>query len=144
MVEDPETPAEPGSPPRLTFFLDGAHTAESMTACAEWFADCALAPEEGEVQNLLVFNCQPERSPEALLEPVVRVLDRRAVALRRAFFAPPDSMVGKLGKRQGPAELTWQRQLQGTWEQLCKKQAATKTPALCPESAVLPSLKVIR
>lgn len=66
--------------PRLSFFLDGAHTAESMETCAHWFADAigqqpAAAPmaaaagdtaqqaptqqgSGGEVtQRVLLFNC---------------------------------------------------------------------------------------
>lgn len=59
IVEDLELAAPPGTPSRLSFFLDGAHTAESTTACAEWFADCVLSgPSDANVQNVLLFNCQ--------------------------------------------------------------------------------------
>jgi folylpolyglutamate synthase len=41
-VQDEEF-AEAGGGSRLTFYLDGAHTPESMAAAANWFADAAVA-----------------------------------------------------------------------------------------------------
>lgn len=63
--------------PRLSFFLDGAHTAESMATCAHWFADASQPPAAGTsaagvgaagrpdtqlqqglvTQRILLFNC---------------------------------------------------------------------------------------
>ena len=84
----------PGSrapPPRLSFYLDGAHTEESMATCADWFADAVAKPSDGpgagcggngspaadgqagatggsaggaacpDVQRVLLFNCMPVR-----------------------------------------------------------------------------------
>lgn len=77
--------------PRLSFYLDGAHTEESMATCADWFADAVAGPsgdmsagcrsggipavngkagapgggaggaECPEVQRVLLFNCMPVR-----------------------------------------------------------------------------------
>ena len=60
-------------PVRLTFYLDGAHTEESMATCGTWFADtvAAAGTREGlhadsssgqghtptETQRVLLFNC---------------------------------------------------------------------------------------
>jgi len=50
----------------LTFFLDGAHTAESMVPCATWFADASAAEAEQAgatdvstttTHRVLLFNC---------------------------------------------------------------------------------------
>lgn len=62
-------------PARLTFYLDGAHTEESMATCATWFADTvgsagsAAAQPEGtsdssplEIQRVILFNCMQVRS----------------------------------------------------------------------------------
>ena len=52
---------------RLTYYLDGAHTPESMATCAHWFADASHASSltenhvrhaDGNLQRVLVFNCQ--------------------------------------------------------------------------------------
>lgn len=55
------------SPSRLSFYLDGAHTEESMATCATWFADAVGTPGQGpaagsngaavETQRVLLFNC---------------------------------------------------------------------------------------
>ena len=45
---------------RLTFYLDGAHTPESMEACAEWFAGTVQGScqDGGPVRlNCIMFNC---------------------------------------------------------------------------------------
>ncbi len=45
VVHDDEVGAELGQPEsRLSFYIDGAHTPESMETCAEWFADQATLP----------------------------------------------------------------------------------------------------
>jgi hypothetical protein len=44
--------------PRISYFLDGAHTPESMATCAHWFASaCQPAPPNASVQRVLIFNC---------------------------------------------------------------------------------------
>ena len=84
-------PSSNAPPPRLSFYLDGAHTEESMATCADWFADAVAGPsadastgchsggipavhgragagsggaggaECPEVQRVLLFNCMPVR-----------------------------------------------------------------------------------
>ena len=72
----------PGAPPRLSFYLDGAHTEESMATCAAWFAGAVGAADPrpdrqgqggsgaaaagGDVQRVLLFNCMPARARPAL------------------------------------------------------------------------------
>lgn len=60
-------------PVRLTFYLDGAHTEESMATCATWFADTVSGAEQAgqgasapdgsapETQRVLLFNCMQVR-----------------------------------------------------------------------------------
>lgn len=53
------------APSRLSLYLDGAHTEESMATCAAWFADAvarAGQPQRPngaalETQRVLLFNC---------------------------------------------------------------------------------------
>ncbi len=49
-----------------TFFLDGAHTPESMATCAEWFAEASQLQQESSrpagqppmpPHRILLFNC---------------------------------------------------------------------------------------
>lgn len=57
-----EEVAQSGIGHRLTFFLDGAHTPESMATSAEWFAGAAacgpgLPGMSPEIQRVLLFHC---------------------------------------------------------------------------------------
>ncbi|KAJ2710084.1 Folylpolyglutamate synthetase [Coemansia spiralis] len=52
--------------PQLTWFVDGAHTAESMAACARWFT--AALESHGRPRCVLLFNAAHERNAAALLE----------------------------------------------------------------------------
>ena len=61
--------------PKLTFYLDGAHTPESMATCASWFADEVLPaaasrgppssateqPAFEQPERVLLFNCMHVR-----------------------------------------------------------------------------------
>lgn len=51
----PDPAAEDPAQPQLVFYLDGAHTPESMEACAEWFAGA----DNSAFQGLLLTYCFP-------------------------------------------------------------------------------------
>jgi len=104
----------------LTFYLDGAHTIESMRHSAEWFTTRATADH-----NVMLFNCMEERSPQELLEPVVDVFaSPSAVKLEHAIFAPPDSTTSKLDKSVDDKKTTWQEHCSRTWDEIVAKRAA--------------------
>lgn len=61
--------------PRVTFYLDGAHTPKSMEACAQWFkkrADEEKENESGGVVRVLLFNLTGDRDPHNLLRPIMK------------------------------------------------------------------------
>ena len=106
----------------LTFYLDGAHTIESMRHSAEWFTNTARATAD---HNVMLFNCMEERSPQELLEPVVDVFaSSSAVKLEHALFAPPDSVTSKLDKSVDDKKTTWQEHCSRTWDDIVAKRAA--------------------
>ncbi|KAK9909332.1 hypothetical protein WJX75_000680 [Coccomyxa subellipsoidea] len=110
------------SPSRLSFFLDGAHTEESMATCATWFADSVGTPAAAtngaavETQRVLLFNCMQEREPQRLLRPLSEVLRERGVPVHQALFVPADSSYSSLGPRSGAPDLSWQHSIQRAWE----------------------------
>ncbi|KAI0081843.1 Mur ligase [Panus rudis PR-1116 ss-1] len=55
--------------PRVTWFLDGAHTSESLAFCMHWFVspDAALRPQHERPHRVLVFNCTSGRSGDSFL-----------------------------------------------------------------------------
>ncbi|XP_061184019.1 folylpolyglutamate synthase, mitochondrial-like isoform X2 [Saccostrea echinata] len=60
--------------PGITYYLDGAHTLESVQQCIQWFR-CASAEESeklrGHVIQVLVFNSTGDREASVLIEPLV-------------------------------------------------------------------------
>lgn len=71
----------------LTFYLDGAHSPESIRACANWYpgfindlSDCK--------KNVLLFSCGDDKDPEKLLKLLAHQLHKRAIKMGHAIFAP--------------------------------------------------------
>jgi folylpolyglutamate synthase len=54
--------------PLAHFFLDGAHTPESLQVCAEWFKEVS---SKFEGTSCLVFNCTHGRQASLLLPPLI-------------------------------------------------------------------------
>lgn len=128
--------ASPAVASNLTWYLDGAHTEESMRQCAEWF--CASTSSGGESAaaspspspssaplRLLLFNCMEERDPKVLLAPLAQVLAERDAPLTHpALFAPSESSSKGLTPVTGAMENTaWQQKLARTWDDLARKHA---------------------
>jgi folylpolyglutamate synthase len=128
---------------RLTFYLDGAHTPESMASCAQWFAEEAGEGEGegGDAQKktktlrFLFFNCTRERAPAALLPALVTGLAARGAAPHAALFVPPDSQYGFLAaspssderSARARADLSWQRALRDEWDILALASSSSSS-----------------
>lgn len=54
----------------ITFYLDGAHTEQSMWACRSWF-NHLLTKNSNNSKKILIFNSTGDRSPEVLLAPLI-------------------------------------------------------------------------
>ena len=125
----------------LTFYLDGAHTIESMRHSAEWFTSTARAVTAAE-HNIMLFNCMDDRKPEDLLEPVADVFHTTSnVQLERAIFSPPDSTTSGLDKCGGAKATSWQDRCARTWDDIIVKRAnvlAEKAPDA--RGVVVPSI----
>jgi len=60
----------------VVYFLDGAHTEESMTACTSWFqysSKMAARNTPGKNFRVLLFNSTGDRDPRTLLQPLSKV-----------------------------------------------------------------------
>lgn len=100
---------------RLIFFLDGAHSPESMEVCARWFCSAVhkanhaweKQPHETDMveeergyctstppgagplsRRVLLLNCMPQRDPNLLLPPLVNVCDKNGLPFHHAMFVP--------------------------------------------------------
>ena len=66
-----------------TFFLDGAHTPESMATCAEWFAEASQLQQESSrpagqpltpPHRILLFNCMKVAMQADLIKLLMSML----------------------------------------------------------------------
>ncbi|RDX78244.1 Folylpolyglutamate synthase, partial [Mucuna pruriens] len=107
----------------LVFFLDGAHSPESMEACAKWFSlaikdqDQILfhqKPDNSNFSNqvvkmhhgetvqkkstqILLFNCMSERDPQLLLPLLMKTCADHGVYFAKVLFVPGLSVYHKVG-----------------------------------------------
>ncbi|KAG8073120.1 hypothetical protein GUJ93_ZPchr0006g44239 [Zizania palustris] len=121
----------------LVFYLDGAHSPESMEICARWFSHVTKENRRmpssmvqsqscGNFQKILLFNCMSVRDPLRLLPRLVDTSMQNRVHFDMALFVPNQSQYNKLGSNSSaPAEpeqidLSWQLSLQRVWEKLLR------------------------
>ncbi|XP_074566792.1 folylpolyglutamate synthase-like [Curcuma longa] len=144
----------------LTFYLDGAHSPESLEVCAKWFST-ALGedsrhieehrhrknpdgqggyPDSGKVESLqiLLFNCMSVRDPQVLLPRLLNTCLKNGVKFHKAIFVPNQSVFNKVSSYASPptdseqVDLSWQLTLQRVWDNLCHAEGSS--------SLVFPSL----
>lgn len=128
----------------LVFYLDGAHSPESMEVCANWFS---LAIKEDDRQHhdasktsneivplnhgqtstkdsaqILLFNCMSVRDPLLLLPQLVKTCGGHGINFNKALFVPNTSLVTKVGSSlpstDSVIDVSWQLTLQRVWENI--------------------------
>ncbi|KAF9916713.1 Folylpolyglutamate synthetase [Lobosporangium transversale] len=106
--------------PKIKWFFDGAHTAESTTVCAAWFKDVSQSNLHGTVKRVLIFNCTGPRDGDKLLGPLAKI--HSVVHFDQAVFTPTitfasNTYKGDLVNNTAPIdpELTTQKTLAECW-----------------------------
>ncbi|GAY52256.1 hypothetical protein CUMW_140510 [Citrus unshiu] len=117
----------------LVFYLDGAHSPESMEICARWFS---LAIKEENQQETFDFqppnssgssNGLPQRQHDGKIRKNSAQLKHLIVTVgvyfKKALFVPNASVYNKVGSHALPPtetqiDLSWQFALQRVWENL--------------------------
>ncbi|XP_038691608.1 folylpolyglutamate synthase-like [Tripterygium wilfordii] len=117
-------------PGDLVFYLDGAHSPESMEACGRWFSlairdpdqqqrtlnyrskdHSGSAPESVEglhkerssnSTQILLFNCMSVRDPQLLLPCLMQTCATHGVYFKKALFVPNTSLYYKVGSHASP------------------------------------------
>ncbi|KAF9579946.1 Folylpolyglutamate synthetase, partial [Lunasporangiospora selenospora] len=72
--------------PRITWFFDGAHTAESIRVCADWFKEAVQKDNQRNVKRVLLFNCTGPRDGDTLLGPLAKI--QSEIQFDHAVFTP--------------------------------------------------------
>ncbi|TVU32094.1 hypothetical protein EJB05_23812, partial [Eragrostis curvula] len=137
IVPDPQVNSEndKASNSKLVFYLDGAHSPESMEMCARWFAQVTNIDGDQpdslgqrhtgtNVRKILLFNCMSVRDPQRLLPCLLDTCAQNGLHFEQALFVPNQSQYNKLGSLASPPserekiDLSWQLSLQRLWESL--------------------------
>ncbi|RKP33466.1 Mur ligase [Dimargaris cristalligena] len=109
----------------LKWFIDGAHTRESIEACCRWYEGCVEQPAGEDHQPrpalVLLFNCTGGRAGEAMLAQLAQFFIDRKVLVAHAVFCPnitnrPDSQ--KPDQQQLLSLLSDQRAHERVWRTL--------------------------
>ncbi|CAM0956566.1 unnamed protein product [Alopecurus aequalis] len=136
IVPDPQVNSESKNTTcALVFYLDGAHSPESMEICAKWFTHVTKkdVTQQGSLEQphsgsnskkILLFNCMSVRDPQRLLPRLLDTCARKGLHFDQALFVPNQSQYNKLGPHASPPsgreqiDLSWQLSLQTVWENL--------------------------
>ncbi|XP_024011566.1 folylpolyglutamate synthase isoform X2 [Eutrema salsugineum] len=146
----PDEFIESRTPGDLVFYLDGAHSPESMEVCAKWFSLAVKGDNQSEssehlvngstgsshdqssgeenCQQILLFNCMSVRDPNLLLPHLRNTCAKYGVHFKKALFVPNMSVYHKVGtatdlpKNDPQVDLSWQFTLQKVWESLVQNE----------------------
>ncbi|KAI9285959.1 Mur ligase [Umbelopsis sp. AD052] len=83
-VQDTKYASEVQADTDLKWYLDGAHTAESLQVCAEWFKD-TVKEKTDSTKRVLVFNCTHGRDGLRLLDSIAAI--HKVVQFDHAVFS---------------------------------------------------------
>ncbi|CAG7891256.1 unnamed protein product [Brassica rapa] len=149
----------------LLFYLDGAHSPESMDVCAKWFSLAVKGDNKSErseylvngsshdkcsgeenCQQILLFNCMSVRDPNLLLPHLRNTCANYGVHFKKALFVPNMSVYHKVGtsadlpENDPHVDLSWQLTLQKVWERLVHNERAEGEDSESIKSEVFTSL----
>lgn len=128
------------NPEDLVFYLDGAHSPESMEVCGKWFCNVSLGLHDEVIHShkieennvgetptkvpaqILLFNCMSVRDPQLLLPRLIHTCANQGVQFKKALFVPNISVYNKVSTAMplsgAPVDLSWQRTIQKVWEDI--------------------------
>ncbi|KDE04362.1 hypothetical protein MVLG_05241 [Microbotryum lychnidis-dioicae p1A1 Lamole] len=134
------------------WYLDGAHTVESLQCCGEWFGQVGLGSSPNH-QRVLVFNCTSGRSGLSLLGTLVRSLGKfsqAAPAFHQVVFCTnttfsSGSSTGDLTSnavdQKELEKLTMQHELKDAWKELTRLPEGKEVQAQVAQVQVLGSIE---
>ncbi|KAL5636568.1 hypothetical protein ACGC1H_000502 [Rhizoctonia solani] len=119
----------------LQWLLDGAHTMESLTSCAEWYFSPELAFRDTKLKRTLIFNCSGGRAGRQFLDTLLQKAAAKMVPtnyevphpgllFERVIFCTnvttPEEMDQSIKKaeRDEVLALTTQREFADAWSDL--------------------------
>ncbi|OWM87461.1 hypothetical protein CDL15_Pgr022572 [Punica granatum] len=113
----------------LVFYMDGAHSPESMEVCARWFSLAVKEDDQRQMHHqlqdkstfidesiknphdmtqqrtamqILLFNCMSVRDPQVLLPSLMKTCASHGIHFKKALFVPNISVYYKVGTNSLP------------------------------------------
>lgn len=104
----------------LRFYLDGAHTNESLAVCLNWFSSATKSTsQDSNTLNFLLFHSLREKSLESLLESLYKKMKSGKVVFDHVFFAPLlSSRFGKTPIRRHPNDCSYEKKHLTAWKSI--------------------------
>ncbi|GAA5868554.1 hypothetical protein JCM1840_005487 [Sporobolomyces johnsonii] len=141
---------------KVTWYLDGAHTIESLQCCGEWFGGAALSSTDS-ATRVLIFNCTSGRSGLSLLGTLLASLAPPSAPLSQPFqhvvfctntTYSSGSSKGDLTSNAVDAKdletLAVQRELAEAWEELTTAHPATRKANVHVLGSVQEAVELVR
>lgn len=107
-------------PHNLTYFLDGAHTIESIKEASSWFIshnDTPLSLANKKL-NLLLFTITGKRDSYAMLKSLIETFRKSNLKINKAMFTKPDSLKTELVRTDRTIDTSLQEKLLNNWCEL--------------------------
>ncbi|PIK39283.1 putative folylpolyglutamate synthase, mitochondrial-like [Apostichopus japonicus] len=109
---------------RVTYYLDGAHTARSLQACVDWYIEASGEEDrnsKGRTAKILLFNLKVEKYKPAMVKPLLNCNFDAAV------FCP-----NYLYEKENPEDLTYRYKTRETELVKSKDVKQMVESVLCP------------
>ncbi|KAL4575059.1 hypothetical protein LXL04_021900 [Taraxacum kok-saghyz] len=111
----------------VVFYLDGAHSPESMQVCANWFSNAVKEDNSmKDSEQILLFNCMSVRDPQLLFPQLMDTCAGHGIHFKKAIFVPNMSLYNKVGSTSSlptpdsQVNNSWQLTLQRVWDNIQK------------------------
>ncbi|KAL5036377.1 hypothetical protein BDV3_005070 [Batrachochytrium dendrobatidis] len=129
----------------IEWFVDGAHTPESLQVCADWFKTIVLESTDAHLPTYLVFNCTHGRDPSLLLLPLVKVFQTSSTLKGVVFCTNDPFSPSSVAAGAGSSDLTnnmvhadpehkVQQDLARAWAALAKESSLPEVPITVMDS----------
>ena len=130
--------------PSAVYYLDGAHTSDSLALCAQWWQEESPSSSTNNVERTLIFNCTNGRNATELLTAILSAIPSGASYFTRVVFCTntpyrPSAtrsggdLTNNMVDSNEVQSLAVQRDLEAAWKQLAGAEGS--------EVHVLPSIE---
>ncbi|KAK4050828.1 Folylpolyglutamate synthetase [Microbotryomycetes sp. JL201] len=137
----------------MTWYLDGAHTVESLKCCGDWFAETALQGRAPHTRAL-VFNCTSGRSGHSLLSTLLASVStastspfQHVIFCTNTTYSSGESKGDLTSNAVDPSDLSnlkVQHELSDAWQDLTATTLPTSSAKIHILSSIQDAVELVR